>query len=175
MIPLLLLISSKKYQNIIRCKFRSNCSLFLISTLNISCILYLAMFFKKISMAMSQQPIWQIICNSSNKSNTHTHTLESLHIFLEANYKLVPWLKKFEKVCSSSFICIIRNFKSAMWQRTVFQSVTRIALPELHLLISYLLEGEFSFSSVYLINIIIFICTPRISAEAHSLLLSATY
>ena len=73
MITLLLLISSKKYQNIIRCKFWSNCSLFLISTLNISYMLYLAMFFKKISMTMSQQPIWQIICNSSNKNNTHTH------------------------------------------------------------------------------------------------------
>ena len=40
--------------------------------------------------------IWQIVCNSSNKNNTHMW--ESLHIFLlESTYKLVPWLKKFEK------------------------------------------------------------------------------
>ena len=53
---------------------------------------------------MSQQPIWQIICNSINKNNTHT--LESLYIFVESNYKLVSWLKKFEKVQSSSFISV---------------------------------------------------------------------
>ena len=52
---------------------------------------------------------------------------------------------------------------------TVFQSVTRIASPKLHLLISYLLEDEFSFFSPYWINITIFICTPRISVEAHAL------
>ena len=46
---------------------------------------------------MSEQPIWQIICSNSKKNNTH--------LLLESNYKLVPWLKKFEKVYSSSFIC----------------------------------------------------------------------
>ena len=56
------------------------------------------MLFEKIcSVTMPQQrTIWQLTCNTSNKNNTHT--LESLHIFLESNYKLVPWLKKFEKV-----------------------------------------------------------------------------
>ena len=72
------------------------------------------MFFEKIgSVTMSQQPsIWQIMCNSSNKNNTHT--LESLHIFLEPNYKLVPWLKKFEKVQLQFIIhlCVVRNFNS---------------------------------------------------------------
>ena len=52
---------------------------------------------------------------------------------------------------------------------TVLQSVTRIPSPKLHLLISYLLEDEFSFFSPYWINITIFICTPRISVEAHAL------
>ena len=80
-----------------RCKFWTNCSLFLISTLHI-------IFIEKIhSTTISQQPIWQIICNSGNKNSTHT--LESFLIFLESNYKLVPWLKKFQKVYSSSFIC----------------------------------------------------------------------
>ena len=52
---------------------------------------------------------------------------------------------------------------------TVLQSVTRIPSPKLHLLISYLLEDEFSFFSPYWINITIFTCTPRISVEAHAL------
>ena len=61
------------------------------------------MFSEKIhSMTMSQQPIGQIICNSSNKNNT-THW--KVCIFLESIYRLVPRLKKFEKVYSSSFIC----------------------------------------------------------------------
>ena len=64
------------------------------------------MIFEKIgSVTMSQQPIfWQIICNSSNSEN-NTHTLESWLICLESNYKLVPWLKRFEIVYSSSFVC----------------------------------------------------------------------
>ena len=52
-------------------------------------------------MAKSEQPI--CLVNNSTKSNTQI--LESLHIFLESNYKLVPWLKNFEKVCISSFAC----------------------------------------------------------------------
>ena len=55
------------------------------------------MLFEKIrSMTMFQHAIWQIVCNSSNKSNTHT--LKNLHIHLESNYKLVLCLKKFGKV-----------------------------------------------------------------------------
>ena len=46
-------------------------------------------------MTMSQQSIWQIICNSAVIKITHT--LESLLICLDSNYKLIPWLKKFEK------------------------------------------------------------------------------
>ena len=53
---------------------------------------------------MSQQSIWEVICNTA--VTKITHTLESLHIFLEPNYNLVPWLKNFEKVYSSSFICV---------------------------------------------------------------------
>ena len=34
----------------------------------------------------------------SNKNNTHA--LESLHLFLESNYKLVPWFKKLKKMYS---------------------------------------------------------------------------
>ena len=68
-------------------------------------IYIILMFFEKIhSVKMSQQPIWQIICNSSNKKITHTHR-KALHMFLESNYKLIPWLKKLEKVNSLSFIC----------------------------------------------------------------------
>ena len=53
------------------------------------------MFFEKIhSITMSRQPI---------KNNTRT--LQSLDILVESNYKMVLWLKKFEKVYSSSFIC----------------------------------------------------------------------
>ena len=33
------------------------------------------------------------------------HMWESLHIFLEPTYKLVPWLNKFDKVYSSSCTC----------------------------------------------------------------------
>ena len=83
------------------------------------------MFFEEIhSMKMSQQTIWQILCNSGNTNNTHTHThtytnththththLESLHIFLQSNYKLVTWIKRFVKVYSSSFICV----SSGIW------------------------------------------------------------
>ena len=97
---------------------------------------------------MSEQPIWQIICNSCNKNNT-LHALESLYIFLESNYKLIPWLKKFEKVFII-YLCGIRNFKTNKVQcgsEQLFQSVTRITSPKLHLLISYLLEDEFSFFS----------------------------
>ena len=55
------------------------------------------MFFEEIhSMTMSLQPIWQITCNSSNKNNT-LHAVESLHIFIESNYKLDPWLKSLRK------------------------------------------------------------------------------
>ena len=131
-------------------------------------------FFEKInSIIMSQQPIWQIICNSCNKNNT-LHTLKSLYIFLELNYKLIPWLKKFEKVFII-YLCGIRNFNTNKVQcgiEQLSQSVTRITSPKLHLLISYLLEDEFSFFSACWINIIIFICTTRISAKFHALLLS---
>ena len=60
---------------------------------------------------MSQQNklpyIGLYIWNSSTAlKETHTRTLiGKLAIFLESNYKLVPWLKKFEKVFSSSFVC----------------------------------------------------------------------
>ena len=84
------------------CNFWSKCSLFLSSTLWLN-ISYILIFFEKIHwMAMSQQPIW---LTQHQKKHTHTHTLASLHIFLESNYKLVPWLKKVEKKYSSSFVC----------------------------------------------------------------------
>ena len=55
------------------------------------------MFFLKrpFNDTVSQQPISQKICNSSNKTDTHTHALESLHIFLESNYKLVKSSRKY--------------------------------------------------------------------------------
>ena len=75
-------------------------------------------------MRMSQRPIWQIICNSSNKTHTHTHThthvgklsyisMESFHIFLEL------WLIKFEKVQLQFiiYLCVIRNFNNNKVQR----------------------------------------------------------
>ena len=59
------------------------------------------MFFEKIHpITMPQQPIWQIICISIDKNN-----IKRTHIGKLAYYKLVPWLKKFEKVYNSSFIC----------------------------------------------------------------------
>ena len=33
------------------------------------------------------------------------YTLESLHIFLDSNYQLFPWLKKLENIYSSVYIC----------------------------------------------------------------------
>ena len=110
-----------------------------------------------------------------------TYTLESLYLFLESYYKLVPRLKKLEKVCSSSFIYVSSRFltlKHNVAVNSIFYLVTRIASPKLHLLISYLLANQFPFYFAYWINIIIFICTPRISAESYALLLSlgvATY
>ena len=141
----------KHLKNVTLCKFWSNCSLFLNSTLtlswrrplsygnqsidllcksnqwpgfyiitasvmkelNISYILYLCFYklylwknpyctYEKIySIARSQQPYY--LANNSTK--TSTHTLESLHVFLESTYELVSCLKKFEKVYSSSFVC----------------------------------------------------------------------
>ena len=44
------------------------------------------------------------INNSTALKETHT-LIGKLAIFLGSNYKLVPWLKKFEKVFSSSFVC----------------------------------------------------------------------
>ena len=108
------------------------------------------MFFEKIhSMTKFQQPIWQIICNSNNKNNTRT--LESLHIFLESNYKVIPWLKKFEKIDSLSCICASSGISTNKVQRASEQHFdqspeNRIASPKLYLLISYLLKDEFSFS-----------------------------
>ena len=49
---------------------------------------------------------------------------------------------------------------------TVLQSVTWRASPKLHLLVSYLVEDEFSFFSVCWSNTIIFFCNPRIRVEA---------
>ena len=110
--------------------------------------------------------------NSSNKNNMHT--LESVHILLQSQIIKKSWLKKFERVQSSTFFCApsgipilasqlaIANEQCEMWQEQYFQSVTRIASSKLHLLISYLLEDEFSFFSLCSINIIVFFCDPRI-------------
>ena len=107
------------------------------------------MFFEKIcSMAMSQQPIWQIVYKRSNKNNTHS--LESLLIFLGSNYKLPSWLKTFDTVSSPTFFCAPSGISILIKHNVagaVFQSVTRRALSKLHLLISYILEDEFSFFS----------------------------
>ena len=40
--------------------------------------------------------IWQIVCNSSKKNNTHMMG-KLAHISRVNLYKLVPWLKKFHK------------------------------------------------------------------------------
>ena len=75
---------------------------------------------------------------NSTKRNTCTHWLAKLHTYIESNYKLVPclaWLKTFEKVFSSSFVCalwVIHNFntiKCNVAVNTVFQSVIRMASP----------------------------------------------
>ena len=66
-------------------------------------------------MTKYQQPISQITCNSSNKNTiTPTHTLESLHMFLESIYELVPGSRKFEKVTIQFIIYsfVIRNFNT---------------------------------------------------------------
>ena len=81
--------------------------------------------------------------------------MQNLNFFLESSYKLVSWLKKFEKVYSLLFI-------SASSQDFQYK---------LHLLISYLLEDQFFFSACWF-NIIIFIGTPRICVETYNLLLS---
>ena len=134
--------------------------------LNISYILYLCFYklylWKKpyctyiYSIAMSRQPYY--LANNSTK--TTTHTLESLHLFLESNYKLVSWLKKFEKVYSSSVVCessgipILITCNVAM---NIFQSDIRIALPKLHLLIFFF--SFFSFSLlIYSFFIFLFLC-----------------
>ena len=40
--------------------------------------------------------IWQIVCNSSNKNNTHNEKA-CIYISKVNFYKFVPWLKKFDK------------------------------------------------------------------------------
>ena len=77
------------------CNFWSKCSLFLISTLNISYIVSYIFWKNPLNGDLSTTYL-------TNSTKRNTHTLASLHIFLESNYKLVPWLKKFEKVFSSS-------------------------------------------------------------------------
>ena len=82
--------------------------LFLISTLNISYILYLYFPKKSIQWHPFNVSTTYLTNNlqqhSSNKNKTHT--VEGLPIFLESNYKLVPWLKSSRKYrYSSSFIC----------------------------------------------------------------------
>ena len=115
---------------------------------NLKKILYLSFFKKFIQCLIAIQ---QIIHNSSNKNNSHT--LESLHLVLESNYKFVPWLKKFEKVYSSSFFVRHHEFQysdskaQCSSENSIIHSVTRVALPKLHLLISNLLEDQSSFFS----------------------------
>ena len=98
-----------------RYKFWANCSLFLIRMLNISYILYLSFFKKSIQclllaayLANNLQQHTHTHTHKHTHTNTQTHThtlLENLQLFLESNYKLVPWLKTFEKIYSLSFIC----------------------------------------------------------------------
>ena len=80
------------------CNFWSKCSLFLSSTLNISYILSYIFWKNPLNGNVSTTYL-------TNSTKRNTHASASLHIFLESNYKLVPWLKKFEKVFSSSFVC----------------------------------------------------------------------
>ena len=139
-----------------------------ISTLNIS---YILIFFEKIHwMAMSQQPIWQ----TTVLKVAHTHTLASLHIFLESNYKLVPWLKKVEKKYSSSFVCGSSGISVLIKCNVTVNSISishQNSIAKTPLTHFILLEDEFSFFSAWWINTIILTCTPRISAEYHALLL----
>ena len=106
------------------------------------------MFLKKTcSMTMSQQPSQlarylltttylanSLQLNSSNKNNTHT--LESVHILFQSQIIKKSWLKKFERVQSSTFICMlsgisilaryiasqlaIANKQYEMWQEQFF-------------------------------------------------------
>ena len=102
------------------------------------------MFFKKTcSTTMSQQPslpagylltttylVNSFQLNSSNKNNMHT--LESVHILLQSQIIKKSWLKKFERVQSSTFFCApsgipilasqlaIANEQCEMWQEQFF-------------------------------------------------------
>ena len=73
---------------------------------------------------MSQQPgllsvdnnlfgsyIWQVVCNISNNNNTHT--LESVHIFLESNYKEKLVKKVRGSIGLNIYLCVIRNFNTS--------------------------------------------------------------
>ena len=62
---------------------------------------------------MSQQPIWQIVCNSSNKNNTHQ--LKSLHIFLGSNYK-EKLVKKIERA-TREFIIYCSSKNTSKWYK----------------------------------------------------------
>ena len=95
---LAILFVQKILKNKMWCNFWSKCSLFLSSTLNISYILSYIFWKNPLNGNVSTTYL-------TNSTKRNTHTSASLHIFLESNYKLVPWLKKFKKVFSSSFVC----------------------------------------------------------------------
>ena len=68
------------------------------------------LFGKSFATAVIQITHTHIYKHTHTHTHTHTH-LESLHIFLQSNYKLVTWIKRFVKVYSSSFICV----SSGIW------------------------------------------------------------
>ena len=154
--------------------FFSKSSLFLIITLN---IWYILTFFEKIHwMAMSQKPIWQTTALKVTHTHTHTHTytVASLQIFLESNYKLVFWLKKFKKKYSSSFVCGPSGISVLIKCKVAVNSISishqnSIAKTPFTYFIS--LRRWVLFFICLLNYVIILTCTPRISVEYHALLL----
>ena len=110
------------------------------------------------------QPTWQMQQFVTAVTKNNTHTLESLQIFLESNYKEKLVEKVRQSIYFNIYLCVVRNFNKYNKHCEIFQSVTRTALPKLDLLTSYLLEDEFSFFSACWIYIINFFCTQRIWA-----------
>ena len=116
--------------------------------------------------------------NSSNKNNMHT--LESVHILLQSQIIKKSWLKKFERVQSSTFFCApsgipilasqlaIANKQCEMWQEQFFNQS-----PEQHRqnsIYSFHIfqKMSFLFSFYAQFNIIVFFCDPRIRVMRRS-------
>ena len=122
-----------------------------------------------------QQPISEIVCNSSNKNNTHTHW--KAHIYFQSQIIKKSWLKKFERVQSSTFICTssrmsiltsyLTNKQCEMWQEQFFnQSPEEHHQNSIYLFhISQKMSFLFSLYAEVISDIIIFFCNPRIRVE----------